>query len=196
MAPVFVFIEDIQKAIDSDKKDIVIPKRARISAAALDLIRDNDIRIRFAKDQKDYPLKAPAEPMKETMATPAVGRISDGDLEKVVDKVIRRIKGVKRRESSETTKKESRPADDDLVICRCEEITKGEITEVIKNGMKTPNGIKRITRAGMGLCQGQTCQRLVAQILATELGINPTEIKPTTDRAPVRPISFSAFSTG
>ena len=196
MAPVFIFIEDIQKALDSDKKEIVIPREARISAAALDLIRDNDIRIRFAEDQKDDALKEPAEPVKETPASPDVGRISDGDLEKVVDLVIRRIKGARGQESSETAKKESEPADDDLVICRCEEITKGEIRDVIKNGMKTPNGIKRITRAGMGLCQGQTCQRLVAQILTTELGINPTEIKPTTDRAPVRPISLSAFSTG
>ncbi|MDP6393946.1 MAG: (2Fe-2S)-binding protein [Desulfobacterales bacterium] len=196
MAPVFIFIEDIQKALDSDKKEIMIPRETRISAAAFDLIKGNDIRIRFVGDQKDDALKAPVDPTQETQASPAVGRISDGELEKVVDLVISRIKGAKSQESSETVKKENGPTDDDLVICRCEEITKGEIKEVIKNGIKTPNGIKRITRAGMGLCQGQTCQRLVTQILATGLGINPTEIKPTTGRAPVRPVSFSAFSTG
>ena len=54
--------------------------------------------------------------------------------------------------------------DDDMIICRCEEITKGEIKAAIRNGMQTLNGIKRVTRAGMGLCQGQTCQRLVTQI--------------------------------
>ncbi|OPX41664.1 MAG: (2Fe-2S)-binding protein [Desulfobacteraceae bacterium 4484_190.3] len=86
--------------------------------------------------------------------------------------------------------------DDDLVICRCEEITKGEIKQAIRNGMRTLNGIKRITRAGMGLCQGQTCQRLVSQILASELGIPLSEVTPTTARAPVRPLKLSAFATG
>ncbi len=196
MAPVFIFIEDIRKAIDSDKKEIVIPQGARISAAALDLIKENDIRIRFADDQKDDALKVTAEPVKAATAVPASGRISDEELKNVVDQVIRRIKGARAEESPEAVKKESEPADDDLVICRCEEITKGEIRDAIKNGMKSLNGIKRITRAGMGLCQGQTCQRLVTQILATELGINQAEIEPTTGRAPVRPISLSAFSTG
>ncbi|MBW2436870.1 MAG: (2Fe-2S)-binding protein [Deltaproteobacteria bacterium] len=81
-----------------------------------------------------------------------------------------------------------------MVICRCEEITKGTIKDAIRNGMQTLNGIKRITRAGMGLCQGQTCQRLVSQILAEELGLSLAEIEPTTARGPVRPLRLSAFA--
>ncbi|MCF8063418.1 MAG: (2Fe-2S)-binding protein [Deltaproteobacteria bacterium] len=83
-----------------------------------------------------------------------------------------------------------------MIICRCEEITKGEIKEAIRNGMTTLNGIKRVTRAGMGLCQGQTCQRLVSRILISELGLPPAEVEPSTARAPVRPVRLSVFATG
>jgi NAD(P)H-nitrite reductase large subunit len=86
------------------------------------------------------------------------------------------------------------PSDDDLVICRCEEITRGEIKEAIRNGMRTLNGIKRVTRAGMGLCQGQTCQLLVARILTEELGLDAAEIDPTTARGPVRPLRLEVFA--
>ncbi|MEJ2097429.1 MAG: (2Fe-2S)-binding protein [Deltaproteobacteria bacterium] len=81
-----------------------------------------------------------------------------------------------------------------MIICRCEEITRGEIKEVIRNGIRTMNGIKRITRAGMGLCQGQTCQNLVARILAEELGLSPADIDPTTARGPVRPLPLAVFA--
>jgi NAD(P)H-nitrite reductase large subunit len=81
-----------------------------------------------------------------------------------------------------------------MIICRCEEITKGEIKAAIRNGMQTLNGIKRVTRAGMGLCQGQTCQRLVTQIIAEELRQSVADIEPTTARGPVRPLTLSAFA--
>jgi NAD(P)H-nitrite reductase large subunit len=81
-----------------------------------------------------------------------------------------------------------------MIICRCEEITKGEIKAAIRNGMLTVNGIKRITRAGMGLCQGQTCQRLVIQIIAEELRQSAADIEPTTARGPVRPLRMAVFA--
>lgn len=48
--------------------------------------------------------------------------------------------------------------DKDIIICRCEEITKGEIIQAIRDGATTVDGIKRMTRAGKGLCQGRTCR--------------------------------------
>lgn len=44
--------------------------------------------------------------------------------------------------------------DDDIIVCRCEEITKGEIRRAIYDGMYTVNEVKRYIRPGMGLCQG------------------------------------------
>jgi NAD(P)H-nitrite reductase large subunit len=82
---------------------------------------------------------------------------------------------------------------DDLLVCRCEEITEGEIRQAIREGARTITGVKRRTRAGMGLCQGKTCQKLVARILAEETGQKVSEIEPSTDRPPVRPTSFGVL---
>lgn len=81
----------------------------------------------------------------------------------------------------------------DILVCRCEEITESEIREAIRNGAHTITDIKRRTRAGMGLCQGKTCFKLVSRILADELGVKAEEILPQTDRPPVRPISFKTL---
>ncbi|AET68230.1 NAD(P)H-nitrite reductase [Desulfosporosinus orientis DSM 765] len=83
--------------------------------------------------------------------------------------------------------------DDDLIICRCEEISKGEIRQAIHDGMFTLSEIRRYLRAGMGLCQGQTCSRLVKGIIAAELGISPLEIEPAPARAPMRPIPMKVL---
>ncbi len=64
------------------------------------------------------------------------------------------------------------------IICRCENITEGEIVDAIhrKAGGRTVDGIKRRVRAGMGRCQGGFCQPRVIEILARELGIDITEV--------------------
>jgi NAD(P)H-nitrite reductase large subunit len=83
--------------------------------------------------------------------------------------------------------------DDDIIICRCEEITKGEIRKAVHDGMSTMNEIKRYLRSGMGLCQGQTCARIVRGIIANELGVNPYEIELSVPRSPARPVPMDVF---
>ena len=61
--------------------------------------------------------------------------------------------------------------DDNIIICRCEEITLGEIKQAIRDGARDVTGVKRRTRAGMGLCQGRTCEKLVQQIIKEDLSI-------------------------
>lgn len=80
--------------------------------------------------------------------------------------------------------------DDDMIICRCEEVTKGEIRRAIHDGMFTMAELRRYLRNGMGLCQGQTCGKLVKGILARELGISPAELEPATSRSPMRPVEM------
>ena len=84
--------------------------------------------------------------------------------------------------------------DDDMIICRCEEITKGEIRQAIHDGMYTMNEIKRFIRPGMGLCQGKSCGIHVKRILAAELGVNPADLEECTARAPMRPITLEDAS--
>jgi NAD(P)H-nitrite reductase large subunit len=80
--------------------------------------------------------------------------------------------------------------DDGLIICRCEEITRGEIRRAVYEGMVTVAELRRFLRAGMGLCQGQTCERLVRGILAGELGLNSAELEPAYSRPPLRPVEM------
>lgn len=82
----------------------------------------------------------------------------------------------------------------DLIICRCEEITLGQIKEAVALGLTTVNEVKRYTRAGMGLCQGKTCGRLVMRILAQETGQNLARITPSTARPPVRAVELSVLA--
>lgn len=83
-----------------------------------------------------------------------------------------------------------------LIICRCEEITEGEIREAIKRGAKTITEIKKMTRAGMGICQGRTCSKLVARTLSEMTGKKLKEIKLDTSRPPIRPVKLSDLAGG
>lgn len=85
-------------------------------------------------------------------------------------------------------------ADDNMLICRCEEITKGEIRRAVHDGMFTLTEIRRYLRTGMGLCQGQTCAKLVKSIVAKELGISPAQLEPATSRAPMRPTEMKVLA--
>ena len=80
--------------------------------------------------------------------------------------------------------------DDDMLICRCEEVTKGDIRRAVHDGMWTMTEIRRYLRSGMGLCQGQTCAKLVKGIVARELGVSPADLEPATSRSPMRPIEM------
>ncbi len=64
------------------------------------------------------------------------------------------------------------------IICRCEMITEGEITDAIRRplGAKSLDGVKRRTRAGMGRCQAGFCSPKTMEILARELGISQLSI--------------------
>ena len=80
--------------------------------------------------------------------------------------------------------------DDDLLVCRCEEVTKGQIRKAVHEGIFTMEEMRRYLRSGMGLCQGQTCGKLVKGIIASELKVSPAEVVPASSRAPMRPIEM------
>ena len=64
------------------------------------------------------------------------------------------------------------------IICRCEEITEGEIIAAIrtKPGARDLDGVKRRTRAQMGRCQGGFCSPQIVEIISRELGIPYEEV--------------------
>ena len=87
------------------------------------------------------------------------------------------------------------PLDDDVIVCRCEEITAGEIRKAIREyHATTVTEVKRRVRAGMGLCQGRTCGKLVSRIIAEKTKKKMNEIQGSTDRPPVRPVTFGELA--
>ena len=84
-------------------------------------------------------------------------------------------------------------SDDRTLICRCEDITLAEIRKIIAAGFKTIDEIKRVSRAGMGPCQGRTCRLLIAQELSSHYGIPMEEILMPTFRPPLRPVKLGSF---
>ena len=65
------------------------------------------------------------------------------------------------------------------IVCRCEQITEGEILDAIHRplGATTLDGVKRRTRAGMGRCQAGFCTPRVMELLAEAQGIPLTDVR-------------------
>ena len=62
------------------------------------------------------------------------------------------------------------PSAPEKIICRCEQVTEAEIVDALHRGIevKTVDGVKRRTRAGMGWCQGDFCRSRVVEIMERE----------------------------
>ncbi len=80
--------------------------------------------------------------------------------------------------------------EEDIIVCRCEDVTLGDIRKAISEGATTMDEIRRITRAGMGPCQGRTCRLLIAAELARSQGKPVAEIPPSTFRPPTKAVKM------
>jgi NAD(P)H-nitrite reductase large subunit len=85
---------------------------------------------------------------------------------------------------------------DDTIICRCEDITLGELRELIKKGFTTLDEIKRISRLGMGPCRGNTCLELAAREISKMTGKPMSEIMMPTNRPPFTGIKLEELEGG
>lgn len=65
------------------------------------------------------------------------------------------------------------------IVCRCEQITEGEIRSALRQNPKanSVDGIKLRTRSGMGRCQGGFCQPRIVEIIAEELNVSIEQVK-------------------
>jgi bacterioferritin-associated ferredoxin len=80
------------------------------------------------------------------------------------------------------------------IVCRCENVTVGQVAEVLAVGARTFDEVKRLTRAGMGICQGRTCECTVTDLLLEDGRVPPAEIVPRSVRPPVRPITLEVLA--
>lgn len=83
---------------------------------------------------------------------------------------------------------------DDVVVCRCEEVTAKEIRHLAQQGCHGPNQLKAFSRAGMGPCQGRMCGLSVTSIMAEETGLGPDEIGRFRIRMPLKPVSLGELA--
>lgn len=86
-----------------------------------------------------------------------------------------------------------RPADE-TPVCRCEEVTAGEIRTAVRNGCLGPNQTKAFSRAGMGPCQGRICGLTVSEIIADARGVDPAEAGYYRIRTPIKPVTVGELA--
>ena len=80
---------------------------------------------------------------------------------------------------------------DEVVICRCEEITAGELRRTARaTGTIEINRLKALCRVGMGRCQGRMCGVAAAEVLAQCTGRTVEQVGRLRGQAPVKPIPF------
>ncbi|WP_428030185.1 NAD(P)/FAD-dependent oxidoreductase [Ancylobacter sp.] len=98
-------------------------------------------------------------------------------------------------------------------VCQCEDVTAREIldvrppryldwqgadnrqrnlTDLLGEGPPHPDQIKRLTRAGMGPCQGRRCREQIQALLALQAAVPLAAVPLAGYRAPVRPLSLNA----
>jgi len=91
---------------------------------------------------------------------------------------------------------ESKGNNEEIYICRCEEITLEEIQLWIDRGYDTINELKSVIRAGMGPCQGRGCQDIILREISKRTGKPISEIEAGRVRQPVKPIPIKILAGG
>lgn len=88
-------------------------------------------------------------------------------------------------------------ASDDTLICRCEEITLGEVKAAVAAGARTIGEVKMVTRTGMGNCQGRMCEHGVTNAIVAALAAEKTthqQVGFYSIRPPLHPLPVDALA--
>jgi len=84
---------------------------------------------------------------------------------------------------------------DETLVCRCEEVTAGELRARAVEGRPGPNQLKAFTRAGMGPCQGRQCGYTMAHIIAAAQGRSVEEVGFYRIRPPLKPVTLGELAS-
>ncbi|MCE4060154.1 FAD-dependent oxidoreductase [Pandoraea sputorum] len=87
------------------------------------------------------------------------------------------------------------PADDSTIVCRCEEVTAGDVRRMAGLGCVGPNQTKSFSRCGMGPCQGRFCGMTVAELLAQAQGCAVPEVGYYRIRPPIKPVTLGELAS-
>jgi NADPH-dependent 2,4-dienoyl-CoA reductase/sulfur reductase-like enzyme len=83
---------------------------------------------------------------------------------------------------------------DEVVLCRCEEVTAGRVREAVSLGCQGSNQTKAFTRTGMGPCQGRVCGPAVHAVIAAARGADPAQVDPFRTRFPTKPVTLGELA--
>lgn len=87
------------------------------------------------------------------------------------------------------------PPADETIICRCEEVTAGQVRDAATRlGVTGPNQMKAFLRCGMGPCQGRLCGPIVVELIAQIRGTTPAEVGYYRLRPPVKPVTLAELA--
>jgi bacterioferritin-associated ferredoxin len=81
-----------------------------------------------------------------------------------------------------------------IVVCRCEDVTLGDLEHAVAKGYVDIEEVKRYTGFGTGPCQGKECLRLVAVALCELTGVRADTMPPFTARPPLTPTPLRLFA--
>jgi bacterioferritin-associated ferredoxin len=85
-------------------------------------------------------------------------------------------------------------AQEDTIVCRCEELSLADIKEALADGATDMNEIKRMTRMGMGHCQGRMCGPALQEMIAREKGLTAADLGYLNPRPPVKSVPLAVLA--
>lgn len=83
---------------------------------------------------------------------------------------------------------------DATIVCRCDEVTAGDIRHMAGLGCLGPNQTKAFGRAGMGPCQGRYCGLTVTHLLSEANGLSPDQTGHYRIRPPIKPVTLAEIA--
>lgn len=89
--------------------------------------------------------------------------------------------------------RDTKPLPDNTTICRCEELTLGDIREGLSTTPGHVGTLKRATRVGMGRCQGRYCGPIAARMVSDATGKSIEDLSFFAPRVPIKPVAISAI---
>jgi sarcosine oxidase subunit beta len=83
-----------------------------------------------------------------------------------------------------------------VLVCRCEDVTLGDVTHAVALGFTDIEEVKRYTGLGTGPCGGKECMALCTSVLVRETGRTPSGMQPFTARPPIATVMLGTLARG
>jgi len=87
-------------------------------------------------------------------------------------------------------------ATDDTVLCRCEEVTLKQLKAAMADNAVKVKDLKRMTRMGMGPCEGRMCGPSVIEIMKRRLNLPAEDVGYLGPRPTIKPVALGVLAAG